>query len=88
MHRHSSDPVLYFYCLVIPSKSVARVIDQLSEAFEFIFSPVPLGNYYMLKDAAAEAIAVQLIFIFFATALPSYIIGYSLFSRYFNKQLR
>jgi len=81
---------LFFTAIVwfIPSRSVARVIDQLNEAFEFIFSPVPLGNYYMLKDAAAEATAVQLILIFFVTALPSYIIGYSLYSRYFNKQLQ
>lgn len=80
---------LFFAAIVwlMPPGSVARVIDQLNETFEFIFSPVPFENYYMLKDAAAETIAVQLIVMFFVTAVPSYIIGYLLFLRYFNKQL-
>lgn len=80
---------LFFAVIVcfMPPGSVARVIDQLNETFEFIFSPVSFENYYMLKDAAAETIAVQLIVMFFVTAVPSYIIGYPLFLRYFNKQL-
>ncbi len=78
---------LFFTAIVwfMPPGSVARVIDQLNETFEFIFSPVPLGNYYMLKDAAAETIAAQLILIFSVTGIPSYVIGYPLFSRYFSK---
>ena len=80
---------LFFAAIVwlMPSGSVARVIDQLNETFEFTFSPVPLENYYILKDADAETIAVQLIAMFFVTAVPGYIIGYPLFLRYFNKSL-
>ena len=82
---------LALYCAVIawfmPPGSVARVIDQLNEIFEFIFSPVPLENYYMLKDLSAEAATVQLIAIFFVTAIPSYIIGIPLFLRYFESRL-
>ncbi len=81
---------LFFSAIVLlmPPESVVRVIDQLNETFEFIFSPVPLENYYLLKDATTETIAVQLILTFFITAVPSYIIGYLLFLRYSNKQLR
>ena len=80
---------LFFAAIVwlMPTGSVALVIDQLNETFEFIFSPVPFENYYMLKDAAAETIAVQLLVMFFVTSVPSYIIGYPLFLRYFNKRL-
>jgi hypothetical protein len=71
----------------MPSGSIAFVFDQLTETFEFIFSPLPLENSYMLSNPAAEAIALQLIATFFITAIPSYAIGYPLFLRYFNKQL-
>ena len=69
------------------SGSLACVLDQLTETFEFIFSPLPLENYYMLLNPAAKAIELQLIATFFVTAIPSYTIGYPLFLRYFNKQL-
>lgn len=79
---------LYFSAVIcfMPTSSVARVIDQLNETFEFVFSSIPLENYYMLKDATAEAISVQLIVIFFVTAVPSYIIGYPLILRHFKKR--
>lgn len=70
----------------IPSGSIACVIDQLTETFEFIFSPIPLNKSYMLSNPAAEAMASQLIATFFVTAIPSYTIGYPVFLRYFNKQ--
>jgi hypothetical protein len=78
---------MFFAAIVwlMPPGSVAQVIDQLNETFEFIFSPVPLENYYMLKDATAEIIAVQMIVMFFLAAVPSYFIGYPLFLRYLNK---
>ena len=69
------------------SGSIACVFDQLTETFEFIFSPLPLENSYMLSNPAAEAIALQLIATFFITAIPSYAIGYPLFSRYIDKKL-
>jgi hypothetical protein len=62
----------------LPSGSMASVLDQVMEAFEFIFSPLPFQNAYMLSDPAAEALARQLIVTFMVTALPSYIIGYVL----------
>jgi hypothetical protein len=68
------------------SGSIASVFDQLTETFEFIFSPLPLENSYMLSNPDAEAIAWQFVAIFFVTAIPSYIIGYPLFLRYFNKR--
>ena len=71
----------------MPSGSIACVFDQLTETFEFIFSPLPLENSYMLSNLAAVAMAFQLIATFFITAIPSYTIGYSLFLLYFNKQL-
>jgi hypothetical protein len=71
----------------LQSGSIACVFDQLTETFEFIFSPLPLENSYMLSNPAAEAVALQLIVTFFITAIPSYTIGYPLFLRYFNKQL-
>jgi hypothetical protein len=71
----------------MPSGSIACVFDQLTETFEFMFSPLPLENSYMLSNPAAEAIALQLMAIFFVTAIPSYTIGYRLFLRYFNKRL-
>lgn len=72
-------------CLV-SWESIIRVFDQLTETFEFVFSPLPFKNAYLLSDAGAETIVVQLIVLFLATAVPSYIIGYPLFLRYFNKR--
>jgi len=69
------------------SCSLACFFDQLTETFEFIFSPLPLENSYMLLNPAAKAIELQLIATYFVTAIPSYTIGYPLFLRYFNKQL-
>ncbi len=69
------------------SGSIACLFDQLTETFEFIFSPLPLENSYMLSNPAAEAIAWQLVATFVVTAIPSYTIGYPLFLRYFNNQL-
>jgi hypothetical protein len=71
----------------MPSGSIDCVLDQLTETFEFIFSPLPLENSYLLWNPGADAIALQLMAIFFITAIPSYTIGYPLFLRYFNKQL-
>jgi hypothetical protein len=71
----------------MPSGSIGCMFDQLTETFEFIFSPLPLKNFYMVSNPAAETIALQLIAIFFVTAVPGYMIGYPLFLRYFNKQL-
>jgi|SRR5208283_5032443 len=71
----------------MPSGSIARMLDQLTETFEFIFSLSPLENYYILSNPAADAIALHLITILFVTAIPSYTIGYPLFRRYFKKQL-
>jgi len=68
--------------------SLACFFDQLTETFEFIFSPLPLENSYMLSNPAAQAIELQLIATYFVTAIPSYSIGYPLFLRYFKKQLR
>ncbi len=69
----------------MPSGSIACVFDQLTETFEFIFSPLPLENSYTLSNPTAEAIALQLMATFIVTAIPSYAIGYPLFLRYFNK---
>jgi hypothetical protein len=68
------------------SGSIACLLDQLTETFEFIFSPLPFENSYMLSNPAAEAIALQLIATFIVTAIPGYTIGYLLLLRYFNKQ--
>jgi hypothetical protein len=72
----------------MPSGSTACLFDQLTETFEFIFSPLPLQNSYLLSNPAAETIALQLIATFFITAIPSYTIGYPLFSRHIDKKLR
>lgn len=81
---------LFFAAIVwfMPPGSVARVIDQLDETLEFIFSPVPLKNFYMLNDSATDMNAAQLIAIFLVTALPGYVIGYPLFLRFFNKRIQ
>ena len=71
----------------MPSGSIACVFDQLTETFEFIFSPLPLENFYMLSNPVAVAMASQLIATFFITAIPIYTIGYPLFLLYFSKQL-
>jgi hypothetical protein len=68
----------------MPSGSIACVSDQLTETFEFIFSPLPLENSYMLTNPTAEAIVSQLVTIFFITAILSYKIGPYLFLRYFS----
>jgi hypothetical protein len=80
---------VFFAAIVwhMPSGSIACVLDQLTETFEFIFSPLPLENSYMLTNPVAVAMALQLIATFFITAIPSYTIGYPLFLLYFNKQL-
>jgi hypothetical protein len=70
---------------LISAGAIIRVFDQLTETFEFIFSPLPLENFYMLSDAAVDAIIVQMVVLLLVTAIPSYIIGYPLFLRYFNK---
>lgn len=80
---------LVLFCAAVvwlmPPGSVARVIDRLNETFEFIYSPVPFENYYMLKDAIAETSARRLILMFFVTAAPGYAVGYLLSLRYFTK---
>ena len=80
---------LYFatVAVLLSSESIFRVFDQLTETFEFIFSPLPFENTYLLSDAAVDAITLQVVVLFFVTAIPSYIIGYPLFVRYFNKRL-
>ena len=65
--------------------SLARIIDQLDEAMEFIFSTVPVRNYYLLVDGVAQAAAVRLILLFVCTAVPVYAIGYLLYPRVFLK---
>jgi hypothetical protein len=82
--------VLFFAAIVwlMPAGSIVRIIDQLNETLEFIFSPVPFENYYMLYDIVAEKNAVQLISIFIITAIPSYVIGQSLFLRFKNKRIQ
>ncbi len=78
---------LYFAAIafLLSSASIIRVFDQLTETFEFIFSPLPFENIYMLSDAAVDAILLQVVIIFIVTAIPSYIIGYPLVLRYHNK---
>ncbi len=82
--------VLFFAAIVwfMPTGSVARVIDQLDETFEFIFSSVPLKNIYMVNDLTADMNAARLIAIFFVTAIPSYVMGFPLFLRFFKKQIQ
>ncbi len=70
----------------MPFAAVARVIDQMNETFEFIFSPVPLHNYYLLTDSGAETAALKLVLIFILTAVPSYVGGYFYF-RYSGKRM-
>jgi len=69
---------------LMPSGSLACVIDQLIETFEFIFSPAPLEKYYLLSNPVADAIAFKLIVTFLFTAIPNYTICYPLFLRHFN----
>ncbi len=82
--------VLFFAAIIwfMPPGSVAGVIDQLDEILEFIFSTVPLKNFYMLNDLTANMNAARLIAIFFVTVLPGYVIGYLLFLRFFKKQIQ
>ena len=79
---------LFFAALALymPSGAIPCILDQLTETFEFIFSLHPFKNAYLLSNPTAEARAWQLIAIFFMTAIPSYVIGYPLCVRYFNKQ--
>ncbi len=44
----------------LPSGSIAFGLDQLTETFEFIFSPLPLENIYMLSNTAATEIALTI----------------------------
>ena len=60
----------------LPSGSIACVIDQLTETFEFLFSSIPLKKSYLLSNPAAETMASQLMVTFFVTAIPSYTIGH------------
>jgi len=72
---------------VMPVESLAILMDQFTETFEFIFSAVPIKNYYLLHNAAAEAHAYQLLVVFFITAIPSYMIGYPFSLRLLTKRL-
>jgi len=68
----------------MPSGSLACVIDQLTETFEFIFGLAPLEKYYLLSNPVAVAMAFKLILTFLVTAIPCYTICYPLFLRHFN----
>jgi hypothetical protein len=63
--------------LVAPG-SLARIIDQIDETMEFLFSTVPMGNYYLLVDATAQAAAMKVILLFVYTAIPVYSLYYLL----------
>jgi hypothetical protein len=72
---------ILFYSWLMPAGTAAIVLDQLTESFEYIFSPLPFFNSKMVLDAATEGIVSEIIIILFITAIPAYLIGYALFMR-------
>jgi len=65
----------------MPPGTMVLVLDQLTETFEYVFSPLPFFNPKMVLDEAAEVILSKMIMVLLITAIPAYIIGYTLYIR-------
>ena len=74
--------VLFFAIvnLVMTREEMLEVMEYVLDSFEIIFSLLPLCNPNILLDAATKAVAMEVLAIFIATAIPAYVIGYPLFS--------
>jgi hypothetical protein len=70
--------------LVMGRESMLQIMECVLDAFEIVSSLFPLDNANIFLDATTKTIAMKVLAIFITTATPTYVIGYSLFSR-FNK---
>ncbi len=84
---HLSLCILFFFWLM-PSGTTSMVLDQLTETFEYIFSPLPFFNSKMVLDVAIEGILSNIIILLLITAIPAYPIGYALFVRSLKQRQR
>jgi len=67
---------------VMPPGSTSKIIEQLIETFEFMYSPFPfINNAFVLVDAGMMVIEQQMLAIFVTLLIPSYVISYILFLR-------
>ena len=62
-------------------ESMLQIMEYVLDAFEIVFSRLPLVNPNIILDPATKAIAMKVLAIFIVTAMPAYVIGYPLFSR-------
>ncbi len=76
--------VLFFAVahLVMGRESMLQIMEYVLDAFEIVFSPLPLlDNTNILLPATTKVIAMKVLAIFIVTAMPVYIIGHRLFSQ-------
>ena len=75
--------VLFFAVahLVMGRESMLQIMEYVLDAFEIVFSPLPLDNTNILLPATTKVIAMEVLAIFIVTAMPVYIIGHRLFSQ-------
>jgi hypothetical protein len=78
--------VLFFTVanLLMGRESMLQMLEYVLDAFEMVFSQLPLDNPNILLDTTTKAIAMKVFAIFLATAMPAYFIGYPVFSRFYK----
>jgi hypothetical protein len=78
--------VLFFTVahLMMGRESMLQMLEYVLDAFEIVSSPLLLGNSNVLLDVTTKAIAMKVLSIFIVTAIPAYVIGYPLLSRFYK----
>lgn len=79
--------VLFFAIvhLVMGRESMLQMMEYVLDAFEIVSSPLLFDNSIIL-DSATKTIAMKVLAIFIATAMPSYVIGYVFLSRSYKTE--
>ena len=70
--------------LVMGRESMLQILEYVGDAFEIVSSPLLLDNPTISQDATTKIIAMKVLAIFIGTALPIYVIGYPLVSRFYK----
>lgn len=65
-------------------ESMLQIMEYVLDAFEIVSSPLLLDNPNILLPTTTKVIAMKVLAIFIVTAMPAYVIGYPLFSRFYK----
>lgn len=70
--------------LMMGRELMLQIMEYLIDAFEIVFSPLLLSNSNVLIDVTTKEVGMKVLLIFIVTAIPAYVIGYPLFSRFYK----